>query len=185
VPRQTQLAVGPLIASVGAVLLIVSLFLDWYETFTGFTIFEFLDLLLVLLALATIASLAGGLGLGTPPVSPAVALGVALLALFVVLSQIVNDPPVIAVGGPDKDIGIWLALSGSALMVAGAVLGYAHISLALETRPREPEAAGAGPGHGTPGPGPPAPGRGVADDDPTRPLADPDAPRRPEDRPGL
>ena len=45
-------------------LLIVSLFLDWYEDITGFTVFEFLDLLLVVLALATIASLAGGLGPG-------------------------------------------------------------------------------------------------------------------------
>jgi hypothetical protein len=167
VPRQTQLAVGPLVAAVGALVLIVSLFLDWYETYTGFTIFEFLDLLLLLLALATIFSLAGGLGLVKPAVSPAVSLGVALFTVFVVLSQIINDPPAVIGAGPDKDIGIWLALSGSALMVAGAVLGYAHISLALETRPRDQAAE---------------PGRPVAsDDDPTRPLADPAAPRRPDD----
>jgi hypothetical protein len=61
--------------------------------------------------------------------------------------------------GPDKDIGIWLALAGSALMVAGTVLSYAHISLAVETRPR---------------------GRS-GDREPTRPLADPAAPPRPDD----
>jgi hypothetical protein len=186
VPRQTQLSVGPLIAAIGALLLIVSLFLDWYETFTAFTVFEFLDLLLLLLALATIAALAGALGLMTPAVPPGVSLGVAIFAVLVVLSQILNDPPVIALGGPDKDIGIWLALSGSALMVAGAVLGYAHISLALETRPREAGARDAGGGPPPTGPArpDPEPGRPVArDDDPTRPLADPDAPRRPEDRP--
>jgi hypothetical protein len=176
VPRQTQLAVGPLVASVGALLLIVSLFLDWYETYTGFTIFEFLDLLLVVLALATIFSLAGGLGLVRPAVSPGVSLAVALFTVFVVLTQIVNDPPAVIGAGPDKDIGIWLALSGAALMVAGAVLGYAHISLALETRPRD----------GGPPPAPDGPrsepGRPVAsDDDPTRPLSDPAAPRRPDD----
>jgi hypothetical protein len=185
VPRQTQLAIGPLVASVGALLLIVSLFLDWYETYTGFTIFEFLDLLLLLLALVTIFSLAGGLGLVKPAVSPALSLGVALFTVFVVLSQILNDPPAVIGAGPDKDIGIWLALSGSALMVAGAVLGYAHISLALETRPRD-----AGPGHDVSGAPPPSapdrprpePGRPVAsDDDPTRPLADPAAPRRTDD----
>jgi hypothetical protein len=180
VPRQTQLSVGPLIAAIGALLLIVSLFLDWYETYTAFTVFEFLDLLLVLLALATIFSLAGGLGLTQPAVSPALSLAVAIFTVLVVLSQILNDPPAVVGPGPDKDIGIWLALSGSALMVAGAVLGYAHISLALETRPRE---AGAGPGPGGAGPPQAAAEPRVADDDPTRPLADPDAPRRPEDRP--
>jgi hypothetical protein len=185
VPRQTQLAVGPLIATVGALLLIVSLFLDWYETYTGFTVFEFLDLLLVLLALATIFSLFGGLGLVRPAISPGVSLAVALFTVFVVLSQIVNDPPAVAAGGPDKDIGIWLALSGAALMVAGAVLGYAHISLALETRPRDEgprgDVTGVAPPSTPDKPGP-EPGRPVASDDtPTRPLADPAAPRRTDD----
>lgn len=130
--------VGPLVASIGAVLLIVSLFLDWYEQITAFTAFEFLDLLLVLLALATIASLAGGLGLVRPAVSPAVSLAVAVFTVLVVLSQVVNHPPVAAGdGGPAKDVGIWLAVAGSALMVAGALLGYARISLAVETRRRD------------------------------------------------
>jgi hypothetical protein len=175
VPRQTQLAVGPLVAAVGAVLLIVSLFLDWYEGLTGFTVFEFIDLVLVLLALAAIASLAGGLGLVSPAPSPSVSLVVALFTIFVVLTQVINDPPAAAgPGGPDQDIGIWLALSGAALMVAGGVLGYASISLAFEPRSREPE----GDAYGSPG----ERGRPVAgDDEPTRPIADPAAPPRPDD----
>jgi hypothetical protein len=171
VPRQTQLAVGPLVAAVGAVLLIVSLFLDWYEGLTGFTVFEFIDLLLVLLALATIASLAGGLGLVKPAPSPALSLCVALFTIFVVLTQIINDPPaVVGPAGPDQDIGIWLALSGAALMVAGAVLGYASISLAFEPRSSEPEGGASGVGRPVAG-----------DDEPTRPMADPAAPPRPDD----
>jgi hypothetical protein len=126
--------VGPLVAAAGAVLLIVSLFLDWYETFSGWTIFEFLDLLLVLLALSSIASLAGGLGLVRPAVSPGLSLAVAIFTVLVVLSQILNHPP--GANGLDKELGVWLGLSGSALMVVGAVLGYAHISLAVETRQR-------------------------------------------------
>jgi hypothetical protein len=184
VPRQTQLAVGPLVAAVGAVLLIVSLFLDWYEGITGFTVFEFLDLLLVLLALAAIASLAGGLGIVRPAPSPAVSLAVALFAIFVVLTQIINDPPaVVGPGGPDQDIGIWLALSGSALMVAGAVLGYASISLAFEPRSRARERDPAGVTSPPPPQRPrPEPGRPVAaDDDPTRPLSDPGPRRQPDD----
>jgi uncharacterized membrane protein YphA (DoxX/SURF4 family) len=180
VPRQTQLAVGPLVAAVGAVLLIVSLFLDWYEGITGFTVFEFIDLVLVLLALATIASLAGGLGLVRPAPSPPVSLAVAIFTIFVVLTQIINDPPaVVGPQGPDQDIGIWLGLSGSALMVAGAVLGYASISLSFEPRSGGSErATGASP----PGRSGPEPRRPVAgDDDPTRPMSDPAAPRRPDD----
>jgi hypothetical protein len=186
VPRERQLALGPLVAAVGAVLLIVSLFLDWYEGITGFTAFEFIDLLLVLLAVATIASLAGGAGLFEPAPPPAVSLGVALFTIFVVLTQIINDPPMVVLTERDQDIGIWLALSGSALMVAGAVLGYASISLAFEPRQR----AGADePGRDrdvtsvTPPSAPdkpePGPGRPVAShNDPTRPLSDPAAPPR-------
>ena len=171
-PRHAQLPIGSLVAAAGALLLIVSLFLDWYEDITGFTIFEFLDLLLLLLALATIAALASGMGLIRPAVSPAVSLALALLAVFVVVSQIINDPPPVVGAGTDKDIGIWLALSGSALMVAGAVLGYARISLAVETRPRERTV------------GRPAPSEQPSDD-PTRPMSDPHAPSRPggTDRP--
>ena len=136
-PQRAQLPVGPLVAAVGAALLIVSLFLDWYDQLTGFTVFEFLDLLLVLLALATIASLVGGLGLVRPAPSPGVSLAVAIFTVLVVASQVVNDPPAVAGAiGPGKEIGIWLALAGAALMVVGAMLGYARISLAVEARRR-------------------------------------------------
>jgi hypothetical protein len=185
VPRQTQLAVGPLVAAVGAVLLIVSLFLDWYEGVTGFTAFEFIDLLLVLLALATIFSLAGGMGLVKPAPSPTVSLAVALFTIFVILTQIINDPPAVVLSGTDQDIGIWLALSGAALMVAGAILGYASLSLAFEPRSRgsdrDRDVTGVSPPSQPARPAP-EPGRPVAsDDDPTRPLSDPAAPRRPDD----
>jgi hypothetical protein len=163
-PRQGHLAVGPLVAAAGAVLLIVSLFLDWYDRFSGFTVFEFIDLLLLMLGLAAIAALAGSLGLFRPAVSPGVSLAVAVFAVLVVCSQIVNHPP--AANGLDKELGIWLALSGAALMVAGAVLGYAHISLAVETRQRAA----------------PPPRRDEAS---TEPIVDPAAPPRrdPPERP--
>jgi FtsH-binding integral membrane protein len=136
-PRVGLVPVGPLVAAAGALLLIVSLFLDWWTGATAFTAYEFLDLLLVLLALATIASLAGGLGLVKPAVSPGVSLAVSLFTIFVVLSQVVNDPPAIVDSGRGHAVGIWLALGGAALMVAGAVLGYAQISLAIQARRRD------------------------------------------------
>jgi hypothetical protein len=125
------------VAALGAVLLIVSLFLDWYDTFTGFTIFEFLDLLLTGLALVAIAALVAGFLDARDAVSPGVLMIASVLALVIVFSQVVNHPP--GANGLEKELGIWLALAGAALMVAGAVLSYAHISLAVETRPRAAE----------------------------------------------
>jgi hypothetical protein len=155
--------VGPLIAAVGALLLIASLFTDWYEGLTGFTVFEFNDLLLVGLALVTLAALAAAMRL-LRPLSPAVAVAVAVLALLVVLSQIVNDPPaVVGEGAPDQDTGIWLALAGSALMVAGAVLSAARIAISVE--PRERRAAAARPAPARPADDAPT----VADEPPPRP----------------
>jgi hypothetical protein len=136
-PRSAQIPVGPLIAAIGAVLLIVSLFLDWYENLSGFTVFEFLDLLLVGLALATLARLASDVGLLRAPTRPGVALVLAVLALVIVLSQVVNDPPAVAgPNGSDQDTGIWLAVAGAILMVAGAVLSTARIAIAVEPRNR-------------------------------------------------
>ena len=131
----TTVPIGPIVGSVGAVLLIVSLFLDWYTDISGFTVFEVLDLLLVLLALATIASLAEYVGLSLRPrPSRGVSLAVAVFTVYVVASQVINDPPAVANGGADHAVGIWLALGGSLLMVLGAVLAYARISLSFEER---------------------------------------------------
>lgn len=143
---RVQVPVGPLVAALGAVVLLISLFLDWYAGITGFTVFEFIDIVLLGCALLTIASLAGGMGLVRPPVAPGVSLAVAVFTVVVVLIQIVNDPPaVVGPNGAGRDIGIWLALGGAAVMVAGAVLASAHISLAIEPRRSGPES---GPGEG-------------------------------------
>ena len=135
--RETHLPIGPLIAAIGAIILIVSLFLDWYDGLTGFTVFEFLDLLLMALALAALFALASAMGAVRTPVRPGVLLGIGMLALIIVLSQVVNDPPAVAgPNGRDQATGIWLALGGAALMVAGAVLSTARIAIAVEPRSR-------------------------------------------------
>jgi hypothetical protein len=135
---QRRIPIGPALATAGAVLLVVSLFLDWYDQITGFTVFELVDLLLVMLALFTVVSLAGGMGLGRPLVAPPISLAVATMALVVVVTQVLNDPPAVAgEAGPDKEVGIWLALAGSALMAAGALLAGTRIALAVEARRRD------------------------------------------------
>ena len=140
--RDAQLPIGPLVAAIGAIMLVVSLFLDWYEGLTAFTVFEFIDLMLVALALATLALLAASLGLIRLPERPGLPFAVALVAFLIVLSQVVNDPPAVAgPNGSDQDTGIWIALAGTALMVAGAVLASARIAIAVEPRAARPAAA--------------------------------------------
>jgi len=136
-PRETQIPIGPLIAAVGAVLLIVSLGLDWYGELSGFNSFEFLDLLLVVLALATLGVLAAALGLLRTPLRSGTPLVIGVIALVVVLSQLINHPP----AGIERDVetGLWLGLAGAALMLAGAILSTARIAIAVE--PRRPAAA--------------------------------------------
>jgi hypothetical protein len=131
-PRETRVPIGPLVAAVGAVLLIVSLGLDWYADLSGFNSFEVLDLLLVALALVALAVLVDALGLVRTPLSPGTLLAVGVLALVIVLTQLLNHPP--AGYQDDVETGLWLGLGGAALMLAGAILATARIAIAVEPR---------------------------------------------------
>jgi hypothetical protein len=126
---------APLLGGIGAIMVIVSLFLDWYEDLTGFTVFEALDLVLVGLAVLTIVALVVALTARWPQAaaSPARLLAAAIAVLVIVVSQLLNDPP--AVAGPAGEphaVGIWLALGGAVLMLLGALAGVAHVSFALD-----------------------------------------------------
>ena len=152
-PTETQIPIGPLVAAIGAVLLIVSLGLDWYGGLSGFNSFEFLDLLLVVLALIALATLVSALGLLRTPLRPGTPLAVGVIALVVVLSQLVNHPP--AGYQDDVETGLWLGLAGAALMLAGAILSTARIAIAVEPRQR---ATAAPPPPASPPPASPPPG---------------------------
>ena len=132
-----RLEAGPLLVALGALLLLVSLFLDWYTGgITAWSAFEVWDLVLFVLALGAIA---GGLGLTTQDHDaidrrwlPA---GVAVMAV-VVASQILDPPP--AATGSDPDTGVWIALGAALLMCVGAVLTFGRVHLALTVEGREP-----------------------------------------------
>jgi hypothetical protein len=67
VTTREQLDPGPLVAAIGGALLIVSLFLDWYEpAISGWTAFQTLDLALAGLGLAALGVLAVRLSLPVP-----------------------------------------------------------------------------------------------------------------------
>jgi hypothetical protein len=124
---------GTGLVAIGAVLLLVSLFIDWYDPGgDAWAVFETLDLVLAAVAICGLLALAprfgtGGLGRALPLISAA--------ALAIVVVQLIDPPP----DARDADIatGAWLALGATALMAAGALLTAASISVTVDVRGRE------------------------------------------------
>ena len=118
-----------LLIGAGALLLFVSLFLDWYEPgLDAWTVFEVWDLVLALLAIGALAAVAGRLGFG-PPRPASWIVGPAVAMLVIVLYALLDPPPAIAGIDGDPRTGLWLALAAATLIgagggdVAGAHLG--------------------------------------------------------------
>lgn len=131
-----RLEAGPLLVTVGAVLLLVSLFLAWFTgEIAAWEAFEVWDIVLFVLALG---SMAAGLGLTTQDADlvdrrflPAAVAAVAVI----VASQIIDPPP--AAAGQDPDLGAWLALGSALVMCLGAVLTFGRVHLALTVEGRD------------------------------------------------
>lgn len=146
---------GMLLVGLGAILLLISLFLEWYQPGAeAWDVFEVWDLVLALLAIGALVAVASRLGFG--PQRPSTWLiGPAVAALVIVLYAIIDPPPLTA-ALPDGDpgTGLWLALAGSVLMAAGALLSVARISVAINAAgpqhaahdPAQPAAAARGRG---------------------------------------
>ena len=124
---------GTGLVAVGAVLLLVSLFIDWYDPGgNAWAVFESLDLVLAGAAVCGLLAVAprfgaGGLGRALPLI--------AAIAFGVVVVQLIDPPPVVS----DSDLatGAWLALAATVLMAGGALLGAASISVTVDVRGRE------------------------------------------------
>ena len=134
---------GALLIGLGALLLLVSLFLDWYQPgLEAWTVFEVWDLVLALLAVGALVAVAGRMGFGVAR-PPSWLLGIALAVLVIVVYAILDPPPSIA-GIPDGDptTGLWLALAAAVLMTLGAVLSVTRISVAITAARRDQRPAG-------------------------------------------
>jgi len=124
---------GTGLVAVGAVLLLVSLFIDWYDPGgDAWAVFEALDLALAGAAVCGLLAVAprfgtGGLGRALPLITAA--------ALATVIVQLFDQPP--AARDADLATGAWLALAATALMAGGALLGAASISVTVDVRGRE------------------------------------------------
>lgn len=131
---------GLMVLAAGALVLLVSLFLDWFDPgFSAWTIFETWDVVLAGLALLSLAVAAARLGWWRGPLPDVGPLLLAVGALVVVALALVNHPP--AAVGRDLDGGAWLALVGAALMVAGALLVEHRVSLSVSVADAAPPTA--------------------------------------------
>ncbi len=162
-----NLEAGLLLLAAGAIVLLISLFLEWYEPgIEAWDVFEVWDIVLAAVAIAALVAVAGRMGFG-PPRPASWLIGSAAVAFVVVVMALIDHPPAANGTGNDPTTGIWLALIGSALMLAGAILSVARISVALNVGDARP----AGPRRGRFGRG-----GGVVDPDPAVPPVVPGTP---------
>jgi uncharacterized membrane protein len=130
-----RIEAGPVLVALGAVILLVSLFLDWYQpTVTAWEAFEVLDLLLTVLA---VAALVGAVGANRPEATvierhwlPAIVAAIAII----VAAQILDPPPVV---DGDPETGAWLALGAAVVMCLGTLLTLGRVSFALTVEGRD------------------------------------------------
>jgi hypothetical protein len=127
--------VGPILVALGAALLLVSLFLDWYGPLNAWEAFEVVDVLLACLAVAAlivaVGQLVPDLGWGERRWLPAIVAAVAVL----VAAELIDPPP--AAGSEALEQGAWLAFAGALVMLSGALLSVGRISFAVAIEGRE------------------------------------------------
>jgi peptidoglycan/LPS O-acetylase OafA/YrhL len=133
---------GQALVAVGAIALIVSLFLTWYEPGrSAWTVFEVWDIALAAIAIAALAAIvpARRTDLRGEQIVPERWLpALAAAALVIVIVSLINHPPA-ARGAPRT--GAWLALGAAVVLGAGAILSRARVSLVISLRSGERTAA--------------------------------------------
>ena len=130
-----RIEAGPVLVGLGALLLLVSVFLDWYEpSVTAWQAFEVLDLLMAALSLAAIAAVVGTVRPDAAVLDRQQLPLIVAALLVIVASQILDPPPGIS---GDPLIGAWLALGAVLVMCLGAVLTLGRVSFALTVEGRD------------------------------------------------
>jgi hypothetical protein len=128
--------IGPVLLALGAVLLLVSLFLDWYGPLTAWNAFEVTDVLLAALAVAALVAAVGLLAPELEYVEQRFLPWIAGATFVLVAAELLDPPP--AAGDEALGTGAWLALGSAVAMVVGIVLSLGRVSLnvAVEGRDR-------------------------------------------------
>ena len=141
---------GIALVVLGAVALIVSLFLHWYEpNRSAWTVFEVWDVVLAGIGVASILAVVPIHRRDLPDEHLVPQRWLPFLAgaaLVIVVVSLVNNPP--AARGAGLQVGAWLAFGAAVVLAAGAILSRARVSLVITPR---------APGEPRPTPAPPEP----------------------------
>ena len=127
--------VGPMLVALGAIGLLVSLFMDWYGPLTAWDAFEVVEVALAALAVAALVIAAGLL---VPDLEylerrwlPLITFAVAVL----VAAALVDPPP--AAAEDTLESGAWLAFGSTLVLLSGAILSFNRVSLAFAVEGRD------------------------------------------------
>ena len=127
--------IGPIVLAIGALMVVVGLFLAWYGELTAWDAFELADILLAVLAVLGLV-IAAGLLTPDAEVMDRSALPWIVGAVFVVAAvEVLNPPP--AADGRELGTGAWLSFAGALAMVLGALLSLTRISFAVAVERRD------------------------------------------------
>jgi hypothetical protein len=150
--QETRIELRSLLGGLGALLLLVSLFLDWYgdpddnAAISAWSSFELLDVVLAALALAVLYEVARVVADRRWTTAAGFARFAGPVALVLVVVSMIDEPPIAFFIDPELEVGIWIAFAGALLMTLGALLTRFRISFVVSGR--EPAAT-------PPAPGPP------------------------------
>ena len=128
--------IGPLIVAVGSLVLLVSLFLDWYGGESAWGAFELADVLLAALALAALVAAVGMVAEDIAVLDRRWLPVATVAAALIVIAELISPPPV--VGGADPQEGAWLAFAAALVMLLGTVLSLGRVSFTFAIEGREP-----------------------------------------------
>ncbi len=128
--------IGPILVAAGSLLLLVSLFLDWYgAAINAWDAFELVDLLLAVLAVTALVAVAGTIAPEVDYVERRWLPGLVAAVAILVVAAIINPPP--AAAGQDPETGAWVAFGAAMAMLVGAVLSLGTVSFSVAVEGRE------------------------------------------------
>jgi peptidoglycan/LPS O-acetylase OafA/YrhL len=130
-----RIEAGPVLVALGALILLISLFLDWYQpAVTAWDAFEVLDLLLAALAIEALAAAAGAIRPEATVVEPHWLPAIVAAITIIVVAQLLDPPPLV---DGDPETGAWLALGAAIVMCIGTLLTLGRVSFALTVEGRD------------------------------------------------
>ena len=129
-----KIDLGSGLVALGALVLVVSLFLSWYaKDVTAFDAFEVVDWALLGLAVVTVAAFVISIRDATAP--PRWLPIVVLAAAYLVVSQLIDPPP--GAHHLKREVGAWLALASVIGMGLGLLVTAASVSITVDVRGRD------------------------------------------------